>query len=158
MATRTFAVDLGAWSVKLAIASPGIRGATLLNVVERMVPPGDEPIEDRMRQALAAVIEELRLGDETGFIGVSLVLLTFGFVFWRLVRTAEHSRDPFASLVPIGLLGSWFAHVLVNVGMTVGIMPITGIPLPFISYGGSFLLLNIGAMALVQRIGAETAR
>jgi rod shape determining protein RodA len=98
------------------------------------------------------------VGEETGFIGVMLVLITFGFIFWRLVRTAERSRDPFASLVPIGLLGSWFAHVLVNVGMTVGIMPITGIPLPFISYGGSFLLLNLLAMALVQRIGAETAR
>jgi rod shape determining protein RodA len=98
------------------------------------------------------------VGEETGFIGVLFVLVTFGFIFWRLVRTAERSRDPFASLVPIGLLGSWFAHVLVNVGMTVGIMPITGIPLPFISYGGSFLLLNLLAMALVQRIGAETAR
>jgi len=98
------------------------------------------------------------VGEETGFIGVALVLITFGFIFWRLVRTAERSRDPFASLVPLGLLGSWFAHVLVNVGMTVGIMPITGIPLPFISYGGSFLLLNVIAMALVQRIGAETAR
>jgi rod shape determining protein RodA len=98
------------------------------------------------------------VGEETGFIGVMLVLITFGFIFWRLVRVAERSRDPFASLVPIGLLGSWFAHVLVNVGMTVGIMPITGIPLPFISYGGSFLLLNLLAMALVQRIGAETSR
>ena len=53
MATRMFAVDLGAWSVKLAIASPGIRGATLLNVVERLVPPGDEPLEDRMRAGAA---------------------------------------------------------------------------------------------------------
>jgi len=98
------------------------------------------------------------VGEETGFIGVMLVLVTFGLIFWRLVRVAERSRDPFASLVPIGLLGSWFAHVLVNVGMTVGIMPITGIPLPFISYGGSFLLLNIVAMAVVQRIAAETGR
>jgi rod shape determining protein RodA len=98
------------------------------------------------------------VGEETGFIGVMVVLITFGLIFWRLVRVAERSRDPFASLVPIGLLGSWFAHVLVNVGMTVGIMPITGIPLPFISYGGSFLLLNIVAMAVVQRIAAETAR
>ena len=96
------------------------------------------------------------VGEETGFIGVSLVLLTFGFVFWRLVRTAEHSRDPFASLVPIGLLGSWFAHVLVNTGMTVGIMPITGIPLPFLSYGGSFLLVNLLAVAIIQRIAAES--
>src|SRR5690606_39472834 len=70
MATRTFAVDLGAWSVKLAIASPGIRGATLLHVVERMVPVGDEPLEDRICQALASVLEELRLRDETGYIGV----------------------------------------------------------------------------------------
>ena len=98
------------------------------------------------------------VGEETGFIGVLAVLVTFGLVFWRLIHVAERSRDPFASLVPIGLMGSWFAHVLVNVGMTVGIMPITGIPLPFISYGGSFLLLNIVAMAVVQRIAAETAR
>ncbi|HSN28239.1 MAG TPA: hypothetical protein VLT45_18265, partial [Kofleriaceae bacterium] len=70
MASRMFAVDLGAWSVKLAIASPGIRGATLLNVVERLVPPGDAPIEQRIKLALASVIEELRLRDETGYIGV----------------------------------------------------------------------------------------
>jgi rod shape determining protein RodA len=98
------------------------------------------------------------VGEETGFIGVLAVLVSFGLIFWRLIHVAERSRDPFASLVPIGLMGSWFAHVLVNVGMTVGIMPITGIPLPFISYGGSFLLLNIVAMAVVQRIAAETAR
>src|SRR5687767_10497038 len=84
MATRTFAVDLGAWSVKLAIASPGIRGATLLNVVERMVPQTDEPIETRMRQALVSLIEELRLREETGYIGVYgdqvfTQVLEFGF-------------------------------------------------------------------------------
>ncbi|MBS1118811.1 MAG: cell division protein FtsA [Deltaproteobacteria bacterium] len=70
MATRVFAVDLGAWSVKLAIASPGIRGATLLNVVERLVPPGDEPVETRARAVLASMIEELRLRDENGYMGV----------------------------------------------------------------------------------------
>ena len=84
MATRTFAVDLGAWSVKLAIASPGIRGATLLNVVERMVPQSDEPLETRMRQALSSLIDELRLRDETGYIGVYgdqvfTQVLEFGF-------------------------------------------------------------------------------
>jgi rod shape determining protein RodA len=98
------------------------------------------------------------VGEEWGFFGVALVLLAFGLIFWRLVRIAERSSDPFASLVPFGLFGSWFAHVLVNVGMTVGIMPITGIPLPFISYGGSFLLVNLLAMAIVQRIAAEGRR
>jgi rod shape determining protein RodA len=95
------------------------------------------------------------IGEEFGFVGVALVLGAFGFIFWRLVRTAESSADPFASLVPFGLFGSWFAHVLVNTGMTVGVMPITGIPLPFLSYGGSFLLVNLLAMAIVQRIAAE---
>jgi rod shape determining protein RodA len=96
------------------------------------------------------------VGEEKGFIGVLCVLLVFGLIFWRLVKIAERSSDPFASMVPFGLFGSWFAHVLVNVGMTVGIMPITGIPLPFVSYGGSFLLVNLVAMAVVQRIAAES--
>jgi rod shape determining protein RodA len=98
------------------------------------------------------------IGEELGFVGVMAVLITFGLIFWRLIRIAERSRDPFASLVPIGLLGSWFTHVLINVGMTVGVMPVTGIPLPFISYGGSFLLVNLLAMAIIQRIAAEKAR
>jgi rod shape determining protein RodA len=98
------------------------------------------------------------IGEELGFLGVLCVLGAFGFIFWRLVRIAERSNDPFASLVPIGIFGSWFAHVLINVGMTVGIMPVTGIPLPFISYGGSFLLVNLLAMAVIQRVAAETGR
>jgi rod shape determining protein RodA len=96
------------------------------------------------------------IGEEMGFLlGVAPVLLAFTFIFWRLVRIAEKSSDPFASLVPFGIFGSWFAHVLVNTGMTVGIMPITGIPLPFLSYGGSFLLVNLLAVAIVQRVAAE---
>ncbi len=95
------------------------------------------------------------IGEEWGFVGVAAVLITFGLIFWRLVRIAERSSDPFASLVPFGLFGSWFAHVLINTGMTVGIMPITGIPLPFLSYGGSFLLVNLLAVGIVQRIAAE---
>ena len=70
MATRMFAVDLGAWSVKLVIASPGLRGATLLDVVERLVPPGDAPAEQRAIGVLAQMISDLRLKGETGYIGV----------------------------------------------------------------------------------------
>jgi rod shape determining protein RodA len=97
------------------------------------------------------------VGEEFGFIGVAAVLVAFGIIFWRLVRVAEQSVDPFASLVPFGLFGSWFAHVIVNTGMTVGVMPITGIPLPFLSYGGSFLLVNLLAMAIVERIAGESS-
>ncbi len=94
MASRVFAVDLGAWSVKLAIASPGIRGAMLLHVVERLVPPGDGPSESRARAVLAQLIEELRLRDETGYIGVFgdkvfTQVLEFGF---KNLRRADLDR------------------------------------------------------------------
>jgi Tfp pilus assembly PilM family ATPase len=79
-----FAVDLGAWSVKLAIGSPGIRGATLLDVREKMVPLGDEPLEQRMLAAVKALIDELHLREDTGYIGVYgdqvfTQVLEFGF-------------------------------------------------------------------------------
>ncbi len=98
------------------------------------------------------------IGEETGFIGTTIVLMVFGVVLWRLVKVAERLADPFAGIVVFGIFGAWFAHILVNVGMTVGVMPVTGIPLPFLSYGGSFLLATFLALGLVQRIAAEQAR
>src|SRR5690606_25584220 len=94
-------------------------------------------------------------GEEFGFVGTFGVLLMFGFVLWRLARIAERVSDPFAGIVVFGIFGAWFAHVVVNTGMTVGIMPITGIPLPFLSYGGSFLLASFLALGMVERIAAE---
>lgn len=95
------------------------------------------------------------IGEELGFIGAMAVVLVFAYILWRLVRVAERSPDPFGGIVAFGIFGAWTAHVLVNIGMTVGIMPITGIPLPFLSYGGSFLLATYLALGLVERIGAE---
>ena len=90
MASRMFAVDLGAWSVKLVVASPGIRGATLLQVVERLVPPGDEPAEQRATAVLAAMVHELRPKGETGYIGVygdQVFTQVIEFPFKNLRRT-----------------------------------------------------------------------
>lgn len=98
------------------------------------------------------------IGEETGFIGTTVVLIVFGIILWRLVKVAERVPDPFAGIVVFGIFGAWFAHILVNVGMTVGVMPITGIPLPFLSYGGSFLLATFLALGIVQRIASEQAR
>jgi len=108
MATRTFAVDLGAWSVKLAIASPGIRGATLLGVHERMVPVSDEPLENRMRQALVAMIDELRLREETGYIGVYgdqvfTQVLEFGFKALRRSELDKAVGGELEGVVPVDL-------------------------------------------------------
>ena len=98
------------------------------------------------------------LGEELGFVGTVATLTAFGLVLWRLVKIAERVADPFAGLVVFGIFGAWFAHILVNVGMTVGVMPVTGIPLPFLSYGGSFLLATFLALGLAQRIAQEQAR
>lgn len=98
------------------------------------------------------------IGEEFGFIGTLGVLLVFGLILWRLARIAERCTDPFAGIVVFGIFGAWFAHVIVNIGMTAGVMPITGIPLPFLSYGGSFLLATYVGLGVVQRIAAEQGK
>lgn len=98
------------------------------------------------------------IGEEFGFIGTTGVLLVFGMILWRLARIAERCSDPFAGIVVFGIFGAWFAHVIVNIGMTAGVMPITGIPLPFLSYGGSFLLAAFLGLGVVQRIAMEQGK
>lgn len=95
------------------------------------------------------------LGEELGFFGVTLALALFLTLFLRVIRIAERANDSFSSLVAFGLLASWFVHVLVNVGMTLNLMPITGIPLPFFSYGGSFMLASWMAIGVLVRIAHE---
>lgn len=95
------------------------------------------------------------VGEEFGFLGTSLTLLLFLYVFNQMIRMAEGSKDPFAGLVIFGTLGAWLTHVFVNVGMTIGLVPITGIPLPFISYGGSFLLMCWLTAGVMVRIANE---
>ena len=95
------------------------------------------------------------VGEELGFIGVTVALALFLFLFLRVIRIAERANDSFSSLVAFGLLASWFTHVLENVGMTLNLMPITGIPLPFFSYGGSFMLACWMAIGVLARISSE---
>ena len=95
------------------------------------------------------------VGEELGFVGVALALTLFFFLFLRVIRISERANDSFSSLVAFGLLASWFTHVLENVGMTLNLMPITGIPLPFFSYGGSFMLACWLAIGILARISSE---
>ena len=108
MASRIFAVDLGAWSVKLVIASPGLRGATLSNVIERLVPPGDEPAEVRAKAVLAGLIGELRLRDEPGYIGVYgdqvfTQILDFPFKNLRRAELDKAVGGELEGVVPVDL-------------------------------------------------------
>jgi rod shape determining protein RodA len=95
------------------------------------------------------------VGEELGFVGVMLALIGFAYILYRLVRMAEDSADPFAGLVVFGIFGAWLVHIFVNIGMTVGMVPVTGIPLPFVSYGGSFLLMSWVAVAIAARLAHE---
>lgn len=91
------------------------------------------------------------VGEELGFVGVALALTLFLVLMLVLVRIARRATDPFTSLVVFGVLGLLFTHVFENVGMTVNVMPITGIPLPFFSYGGSFLLATAIGVGICLR-------
>ncbi len=95
------------------------------------------------------------VGEELGFIGVSIALSLFLALFLRTTRVATRASDAFPGLVAIGIASAWFVHVTVNVGMTLNLMPVTGIPLPFFSYGPSFLLVSWLAVAVLLRISAE---
>lgn len=95
------------------------------------------------------------VGEELGFLGVMVAIALFMVLFLRVVRIAERANDSYSSLVAFGLLASWFMHVLVNIGMTLSLMPITGIPLPFFSYGGSFMLASWLAIGILVRIANE---
>ena len=88
------------------------------------------------------------IGEEWGFVGSILVLLLFAILMLRLVRLAREIEHPFGSIVAAGTAGIFLIHISVNIGMVLGLLPVIGIPLPFLSYGGSALLTNTTLMGL----------
>jgi rod shape determining protein RodA len=92
------------------------------------------------------------VGEELGFIGVLVALGLFLALFLILLRIARRATDPFSSLAVFGIIGLFFTHVFENVGMTVNLMPITGIPLPLFSYGGSFFVICLLCLGLALRV------
>jgi rod shape determining protein RodA len=100
------------------------------------------------------------VGEEFGFVGAALVLSLFALLIWRALRTLTMSKNLYGTLVAGGITAMLMFQVFVNVGMTIGIMPITGIPLPLVSYGGSSVLTTLMAIGVLQSIyaqGRETA-
>ena len=92
------------------------------------------------------------IGEELGFIGVSTVLLLFFFLLAKIINKASNSKNVFESLVLIGISALLLFQIFINIGMTTGLVPVTGLPLPFISYGGSSLLAMMILMGLVQSV------
>ncbi len=92
------------------------------------------------------------VGEQTGFLGSVLVLSLFGLLIWRGLRIAAVSRDMFGTLIAAGVVSIFTFQMFINVGMAIGIMPVTGLPLPFISYGGSSLITSWILIGLLQNV------
>jgi rod shape determining protein RodA len=129
---------------KIAIASGGLRGKGVGS--ENTQTDLDFVPEQHTDFIFTAV------GEQLGFMGGAALLGLFAIVIWRSLRIAAMARDTFGMLVAAGIAGMWAFQLFVNVGMTMGIMPITGLPLPFVSFGGSGLLMNFIAVGLLLNI------
>ncbi|MDQ1688275.1 MAG: rod shape determining protein RodA, partial [Frankiaceae bacterium] len=91
-------------------------------------------------------------GEELGLVGAGGIILLVGVVLFRGIRIANRAEDSFGRLVATGVV-CWFAfQAFENIGMTLGIMPVTGLPLPFVSYGGSSMFANLIAIGLLQNV------
>ena len=95
------------------------------------------------------------VGEEFGFMGAALVLSLFALLIWRTLRILTMAKDLFGTLIVAGVLAMLMHQIFINVGMTIGIMPITGITLPLMSYGGSSVIATFIALGLLQSVHAQ---
>ncbi|MGQ0830260.1 MAG: rod shape-determining protein RodA [Microthrixaceae bacterium] len=128
---------------KVAIGSGGVLGTGLFKGTQTRLDIVPEQHTDFIFTAL---------GEELGFVGSGTLLALLSIITWRIWRTAQLARDTLGTLICVGVLSMFVFQVFENVGMTMGIMPVTGIPLPFMSYGGSSTLTAFVAMGLVLNV------
>jgi rod shape determining protein RodA len=96
------------------------------------------------------------IAEELGFVGIFLVLGIFGIFFWRAIKIAKKVRDDFASFLILGISVLFLIQIFINVGMNIGLVPVAGIGLPFLSYGGSSLVVNLAMVGIIESIAART--
>lgn len=128
---------------KIAIGSGSVTGKGFLNGTQSQL----NFLPERHTDFIFSVISE-----EWGFIGSILLLLVFLFIILWGIETANRAKDRFGSLLAVGAVAMLFFHVVINVGMTVGIMPVVGVPLPLVSYGGTSALTTLIALGLLVSV------
>ncbi|ACL25678.1 FtsW/RodA/SpoVE family cell cycle protein [Chloroflexus aggregans] len=92
------------------------------------------------------------VGEELGFIGGIVLIVFLAILLWQTITVAAKARDQFGRLIALGVFGMLFSHTLINLGMNMSLLPVTGLPLPFVSAGGSFMVTTLAAVGLVQSI------
>ena len=130
---------------EIAVGSGGLTGKGYLNGTQNIL--GYLPRGVAATDFIFSVIAE-----EMGFAGSMLVLVLFSALLLSIARAALRAPDRLGRYLCLGVLGMMFAHIFVNIGMTIGRMPVTGLPLPLISYGGSFMLSTMMALGLTQSV------
>lgn len=130
---------------QIAVGSGGLRGKGYLKGTQNIL--GFLPRTVAPTDFIFCVIAE-----ETGFLGGASIILLYTLLLGRCMWAAGRARDGFGRLVALGISVMLFCHVFVNIAMTIGILPITGLPLPLMSYGGSFMVSTLIALGLVQSI------
>lgn len=131
---------------KVAIGSGGMKGKGFLQGTQTKL----SFLPEQHTDFIFSVV-----GEEFGFVGALVILTLFALIIRRAFKIAVQVQSRFASLLTVGLATILVFHVFVNIGMTIGVMPVTGIPLPFLSYGGSTLLTNMILVGLLLNIYAN---
>ncbi|MGH9273460.1 MAG: rod shape-determining protein RodA [Acidimicrobiales bacterium] len=132
---------------KIAIGSGGLLGTGPFNGTQTRLDIVPEQHTDFIFTAV---------GEELGFVGAGTLLALLSIIAWRIWRTAQLARDPLGTLICVGVLSMFVFQVFENIGMTMGIMPVTGIPLPFMSYGGSSLITSFACIGLVANVSMRS--
>jgi rod shape determining protein RodA len=131
---------------KIAIGSGGFFGKGFLKGSQSQLGFLPEKTSDFIFSVVA---------EEWGFIGGVILLILFGFIIFRCIQTAFEAKDKFGALLASGITTIFFFHILINIGMAIGIMPVTGLPLCFVSYGGSNLLMSMICIGIMLNIRAR---
>ena len=130
---------------KLAVGSGGLTGKGLSEGTQNAL--GFLPRNVANNDFIFSVIAE-----ETGFVGSLLLIIGYLLLFTAILRCAFRASEPFGSGVAVGAAAMLFTHVFINIGMSIGLVPVTGLPLPFVSYGGSFVLSGMALLGVLQSI------
>ncbi|NLN88098.1 MAG: rod shape-determining protein RodA [Syntrophomonadaceae bacterium] len=124
----------------IAIGAGGLTGSGLFNGTQVQL----NFLPEHHTDFIFAVI-----GEELGFLGASLLLVLYALLLFRALIISTKSRELYGTLIVSGIIAMWLFHIFENIGMCIGLMPVTGIPLPFVSYGGSNMLTNMIAVGLI---------
>lgn len=130
---------------QVAVGSGGLRGKGYLKGTQNIL--GFLPRTVAPTDFIFCVIAE-----ETGFAGSIIIIALYGTLLSRCLRTAWRAIDEFGRMIALGISVLFFSHIFVNIAMTIGLLPITGLPLPIMSYGGSFMLSTMAALGIIQSI------